>query len=199
VSFKKTLELTLQKLAVNQTLTNYLEQYQTDGKTASYILNIAFLDGNIEGKSIIDMGTGNGIFAIGAKLLGAREVTAIDIDQRQIDISKENAKNLDLDINFLNCNVNDVNGHYDTCIMNPPFGSVKAHSDIPFIEKACSISEKVYAIHNYKTKEFVLKQYSERGMSELTWEKIKIGINRTYSHHTKDRAFIDSLFIRAYK
>lgn len=199
MSFKKTLELTLQKLAVSQSLSNYLEQYQTDGKTASYILNIAFLDGNIEGKSIIDMGTGNGIFAIGAKLLGASEVTAIDIDQKQIDISLENSKKLGLNINFLKCDVNDTTGQYDTCIMNPPFGSVKTHSDLPFIEKACSISRKVYAIHNYKTKEFVLNKYSERGMSELTWEKIKIGINRTYPHHTKDRAIIDCIFIRAYK
>ena len=199
MSFKKTLELTLQKLAVSQSLSNYLEQYQTDGKTASYILNIAFLDGNIEGKSIIDMGTGNGIFAIGAKLLGASEVAAIDIDQKQIDISLENSKKLGLNINFLKCDVNDTIGQYDTCIMNPPFGSVKTHSDLPFIEKACSISRKVYAIHNYKTKEFVLNKYSERGMSELTWEKIKIGINRTYPHHTKDRAMIDCIFIRAYK
>ena len=196
---KKGLELTLQKLAVSQNLSNYLEQYQTDGKTASYLLNIAFLDGNIYGKSIIDLGTGNGIFAIGAKILGAREVTAIDIDQKQIDISLENAKKLGIDINFRKSDVSNVDGQYDTCIMNPPFGSVKKHGDKPFIEKACSISRKVYAIHNYKTKEFVLKEYSEKGMSELTWEKIKIGINRTYPHHKKDMALIDCLFVRGFR
>ena len=42
------------------------------------------------GTSVIDVGTGSGILAIGAALLGAREVLAIDIDPTAVKVAREN-------------------------------------------------------------------------------------------------------------
>ena len=42
------------------------------------------------GERVIDVGTGSGILAIGAALLGAKEVTAIDIDPIAVKVAKEN-------------------------------------------------------------------------------------------------------------
>ena len=42
------------------------------------------------GERVIDVGTGSGILAIGAALLGAREVTAIDIDPMAVKVAREN-------------------------------------------------------------------------------------------------------------
>lgn len=39
---------------------------------------------------VIDVGTGSGILAIGAALLGAKEVTAIDIDPMAVKVAREN-------------------------------------------------------------------------------------------------------------
>lgn len=42
------------------------------------------------GKTVFDVGTGSGILAIGAALLGAKEVTAIDIDPTAVKVAREN-------------------------------------------------------------------------------------------------------------
>ena len=42
------------------------------------------------GERVIDVGTGSGILAIGAALLGAKEVTAIDIDPMAVKVAREN-------------------------------------------------------------------------------------------------------------
>ncbi len=42
-------------------------------------------------KRILDMGCGSGILAIGAKMLGASDVLAVDIDPIAVDVTRENA------------------------------------------------------------------------------------------------------------
>lgn len=43
------------------------------------------------GESILDMGCGSGILGIGACLIGAKEVLAVDIEQNAVDITRKNA------------------------------------------------------------------------------------------------------------
>lgn len=45
----------------------------------------------LEGVSILDMGCGSGILGIGALLLGAKDVLAVDIDKNAVDIAVKNA------------------------------------------------------------------------------------------------------------
>jgi len=40
-------------------------------------------------KKVVDLGTGTGIFAIGAVLLGAKEVVAVEKDEDAIQIAKQ--------------------------------------------------------------------------------------------------------------
>lgn len=48
------------------------------------------------GASVFDVGTGSGILAIAAALLGAKEVKAVDIDSVAVRVAKENVANNDL-------------------------------------------------------------------------------------------------------
>ena len=50
------------------------------------------LDRSVEGQRVLDMGCGTGVLAIAAKLLGAREVVAIDIDEWSVENSASNAR-----------------------------------------------------------------------------------------------------------
>src|SRR3989344_2106994 len=67
-----------------------LEQYTTDGETAADILWNMYILGDIDGKVIVDLGTGTGVLGIGAGLLGAKRVILVDIDKTALNIAKEN-------------------------------------------------------------------------------------------------------------
>ena len=43
-----------------------------------------------DGRKVLDIGCGSGILSIGAALLGAEEVLAVDIDPQAVEVSKEN-------------------------------------------------------------------------------------------------------------
>lgn len=47
---------------------------------------------DVSGKDVLDMGCGSGILGIGALLLGAKSVFAVDIDRNAVDIAEKNAR-----------------------------------------------------------------------------------------------------------
>lgn len=63
------------------------------GHHATTSLMIRFLlDCGVEGKTVTDMGTGSGILAILASMLGASHVTAIEIDEMAVVNARENVE-----------------------------------------------------------------------------------------------------------
>ena len=68
--------------------------------------------------SFLDFGTGSGILSIAAMLLGAKEVTGIDIDNRAIKNAKHNSKINGFDISFYNSHLEILNQSYDTVCAN---------------------------------------------------------------------------------
>ncbi|MBQ9941138.1 MAG: 50S ribosomal protein L11 methyltransferase [Clostridia bacterium] len=65
------------------------------GTHATTRLCLTLLENNISDETVLlDMGTGSGILSIGALVLGAKKVVAVDIDENSARIAKEN-----LDIN----------------------------------------------------------------------------------------------------
>ncbi len=191
---KKKLEIFLQNINKPETYNIDLEQYPTDANSASILLLYAYFDGNIYGKNVIDLGTGNGILAMGSKYLGAERVTGVDIDKNMVDIAVNNAESNSMDIDFYNMDVSQVSGHYDTVIMNPPFGSIIKHDDMVFIDKALEISDNIYSIHNMKSHDFIIDYYSKVGKIRREQE-ISIVTPRIYKHHKKDLYEIKSFLL----
>lgn len=52
---------------------------------------------DVKGKTVLDIGTGSGILAIAASLLGAREVYAFDLDPVAVEVARENVAINDID------------------------------------------------------------------------------------------------------
>ena len=76
-------------------------------------------------KRILDICTGSGAIAIALKKLGGFErVDALDISDKALEVAKRNAKELNLDINFLKSDMFSsltCENKYDIIVSNPPY------------------------------------------------------------------------------
>jgi putative methylase len=186
----KRLEMTLQRVAGFSNPRPALEQYQTPAPLAARLLYHALMKGDIEGKVVCDLGSGTGVLAIGAALLGAASVKGVDVDKKAVEIAYANAEQLDADVEFIVADVKAqtlpaVLGLCDTVIMNPPFGAQKVHADRPFIDLAIAVAPVIYGIFNAGSTPFI-KTYTT-GRAEID-ERVGgvFAMKRTFSFHTQD-------------
>ncbi|MEM0141236.1 MAG: METTL5 family protein [Thermoplasmatales archaeon] len=183
---KSSLEMALSKLHVPENYNISLEQYNTSPSLASALLFRAAQEGNVIGRKVADLGCGNGIFAVGAALLGARKVYGIDKDKKILDSASKNAEMMGIQIELINSDVSEFNVKVDTVIMNPPFGVHKRGLDMPFIQKAIELSKHFYIILDYNAGDFLSKLI--RPVGTVVWEeKSFIEIPRLYKFHTKEK------------
>jgi putative methylase len=182
---KKHLEALLERVKQHPSPRPQLEQYTTPSTIASDALYIALGLGDIVDCKVVDLGCGTGIFAIGAKVLGAEESVGVDIDSSAIEIAKANAEELDMDVRFENMSVLKFEEDCDTAIQNPPFGAQKKHADLPFITKALAISPIVYSFHLTKTEDFITKEADLLGARITHTKEYEFPIPHTYPFHKK--------------
>ena len=172
-----------------------LEQYTTPATIAADILYLALGLGDIVDKKVVDLGCGTGIFAIGAKMLGAQEVVGVDIDPTAIEVGVVNAQEAGVDVRFETTSVLKFDEECDTTIQNPPFGAQKKHADLPFITKALSISPVVYSLHLTKTEDFIAKEADLLGARITHTKNYKFIIPYTHPFHKKkEKGFEVTLF-----
>lgn len=186
---KKKLAIELSKLRVLDNLDVNLEQYQTEGNFAADLLWLAYQNGDIKNKIVADLGCGNGIFGIGALILGAKFVYFLDLDEKSLDICKEN-------VGFGNCefilgDVSRFSEKVDVVIMNPPFGVQKRKADKVFLEVAMKISKKIYSIHKLESENFISKLTKENGFSVLDIIRKEFIIKKIHEFHKKNRYSFD--------
>jgi putative methylase len=196
----KQFEIALQRLAGFQNPRAALEQYQTPAPLAARLLYHAFMKGDIAGKKVCDLGSGTGVLAIGAALLGARRVTGIEIDEGAVRTARENASSVRAEVEFIAGDVREPSvadrlDRFDTVVMNPPFGAQNVHADRPFIDLALLLAPVTYGIFNAGSRQFI-ETYT-RAQAEVD-EVIGglLPIRRTFAFHTKDVQEIEVEIIR---
>ncbi len=182
----------LQRLKVPDRYKNNFEQYLTDPHTASMVIFTAFLNGDISNRVVADLGCGNGILSYASAIMGASHVYSIDSDPDMTLLTTDNCRSLNVSV--MTGDVEAFENRVDTVVMNPPFGSVRKHSDLAFINKACDISKKIYSIHNQKSHAFVVELYSSKG-SIISETSLKLVVPRIYKHHEHDIAEIDAFLL----
>ena len=186
---KRHLAILLSRLKPNPKPKLRWEAYTIDAESAAEIAYIAFLNGDIEGKKVVDLGCGSGILGIAASLLGARMVLGIDIDKSAVKTAALNAKMVNAKMELVAGDIECVTGEFDTTLMNPPFGTWKRGADVKFLRKALQISNVVYSLHKRSdpVRRF-LKEKIPKMMGRIDWRKeMELIIGRVYSFHRKRR------------
>ncbi len=161
---QKKLEILLQELDSFIEPSPDLEQYPITASGAALILSIISNTYNdIQNKTIGDLGCGTGILAIGAALLGAKQVIGVDIDPKQLEIAKLNALKLNLSdkIEWFHMDIENFSTTVEIIIQNPPFGVQKKERgmDTIFLKKAIQNARIIYSLHKSGTKN---REYLER-------------------------------------
>jgi putative methylase len=203
---KKKLEIILSKLEEIENPVPELEQYTTPGNLAAEILNLAYLNGDIEGKTVIDLGCGSGRFAIGSLLMGAKKVIAVEKYNNVIQTAKENLKKaeklsnekLSGKIEFICCDIIEADIKGDTIIQNPPFGIQKKNADRIFLEVALEKAHTIYSLHRHyqKTRKFIREFVEHRKAKIQKIIKFKFRIPYMFRFHKKDAVEIEvDLFV----
>ncbi|KAK9715362.1 hypothetical protein RND81_06G159900 [Saponaria officinalis] len=139
-----------------------LEQYPTGAHIASRMLYTAENSyGDVSDKVVADFGCGCGTLGIAAALLGSDHVVGFDVDSESLEIAYQNAEDLELDINFVQSDIRNVEFRgkvIDTVVMNPPFGTRKKGADMDFLCAALKVaSGAVYSLHKTTTRDHVRK------------------------------------------
>jgi len=79
---------------------------------------------DLDGKEILDIGTGSGCIAISlAKNLPNSKVSALDISKDALKVAKENARLNNVDIEFINADIFEYKSQkkFDIIVSNPPY------------------------------------------------------------------------------
>jgi putative methylase len=166
------------------------EQYPISTKSAAEILFIIDnLFNEIKSMRIADLGCGSGRLSIGAALLGANHIVAVDIDLESITQLKTTISKYHLadKISPVAAEISALRGQLDIVIQNPPFGIIKRYSDRKFIVKALQIAPVVYSLHkaHEKTRYFI-KRFVEKNNGEVTHIfNMEMRIPHTFKHHRK--------------
>ncbi len=179
-----------------------LEQYKTPAIVAAPFLHMAFMSGDITGKTVYDLGCGTGILSVGAAILGASKVIGFDIDEAAVLGAEKNATlmNSDIpesDISFI---VSDISRlpemvesgelkRADTVLMNPPFGAQEKGNDRPFLEAALAAGDVIYSIHNKGSRAFIEKFIKPAVVTDCFITDFPI--KKTFDFHKKEVQSID--------
>ncbi|HEX9340312.1 MAG TPA: METTL5 family protein [Thermoplasmata archaeon] len=193
---KVQLERILQSLAPVPQPNPEREQYATPAAIASEVIYGAYGRGDIDRRTVLDLGCGNGALGIGAKVLGATQVVGVDSDPAAIRIAKHNASKVHVEVEWRTEDVADVREAFDTILMNPPFGAQTPHADRPFLDAAMRCGRVVYTFLNSAAEGFVRGYFEAGGATVTDRFPYAFPIPHTFDFHRDEARRIDVVLFR---
>jgi len=194
----KDLEIALELMKRLDEYNVSLEQYPTPASVAASVLYAAQMEHkDIENRIVLDLGCGDGIFAIGAALLGASKVIGIDVQSKALKASQMNSRLLGIE-DIIDWVLGDVSSlqlccQIDTVVSNPPFGVKNRGADLRFLKTAISVADVIYSMHlaGDKNRVFLSKEIEKLGATVTQLETFQFPIGRLFEFHKKSKHLVD--------
>lgn len=180
-----------------------LEQYHTPPDLAAHIVHVADLQGDIEGETVVDLGCGTGMLALGAALRSPTRVVGVDIDPAPLSTARENERRVGAmtDVSWVRGDATTAPLCPDdpvTVLMNPPFGAQSGQegADRAFLETAVEVGDVSYSVHNAGSESFI-EAFADDNGGEITHAfAAEFELPRQFDHHDTETRQIDTEVFR---
>lgn len=173
-----------------------LEQYPTPPHLAAHVVHVADLQGDVEDCTVVDLGTGTGMLALGAALRSPTRVVGVEIDRAPLETARANRRRVGTttDVAWVQADATRAPLVPDpdrrtTVVMNPPFGAQAGneHADREFLRTASELADVSYSVHNEGSREFV-EAFAADGGGEVTHAYgASFALDRQFDFHEADR------------
>ena len=171
-----------------------LEQYTIPADLAADLLFRACYEfGDIEGKFVLDLGTGTGRLAIGASILGAEYVIGVDFDKEALVTAARTGKRLAIGTDWVLADIQSLRAErtVDTVIMNPPFGTRHPHADLRFLQIALTLASVTYSIHKSATRRHMENWFHQHECKSQRIMSGKMEIPHQFPFHRKRVGYVE--------
>jgi len=175
-----------------------LEQYHTPPDLAAHIVHVADLRGDIEDRTVLDLGCGTGMLALGAALRGPELVVGLDIDPAPLSTARENERRVGAmtDVSWVRGDATAAPFAVEgaTVLMNPPFGAQSGNegADRAFLATAADLASVSYSVHNAGSEAFVESFAADNGGDVTDAFAAEFDLPRQFDHHEADARTIDT-------
>jgi len=179
-----------------------LEQYPTPPDVAAHLLHFAAMQGDLADRTVIDLGAGTGVLALGAACLGPRRVLAVERDADAIATARANGARVDPDasVTWLRGDASRPPLRTDdaTVVMNPPFGAQTGQegADRTFLAAASDLAAVSHSIHNAGSKAFVESFAGDNGGTVTHAFRVRLALDRQFAFHEADSREVPALAVR---
>lgn len=191
---KRALERRLAELEGFEEPRAALEQYATPARLVAQVVHRASLEGDLAGRTVVDLGTGTGPFALAAAASGATRVVGVDVDRGPIEIARRNERvfSPETPVDWVQADATrpplSTSGS-TTVLANPPFGAQDGSegTDRAFLAAAASLASVSYTVHNAGSRDFVESFVAdEDGVVTHAFEAA-FAVDRQFDFHTEER------------
>ena len=185
------------------------EQVPAPAEEASGLLWEALSRGDLRDQRVLDLGCGTGPLAIGAALLGAKAVTAVDRDPEALSVARGNATAQGVEVTWVEAVLSEdgASGEAapggdvsrwpsDTVLMNPPFGAQRRGADRPFLQEAMAALAgaprgAIYMWANAASQGFIERWSLARHLSLEERRRTVWPLPRSFPHHREARGGVE--------
>lgn len=169
-----------------------LEQYLTPPELAAHVCHLAALRGDLTEATVLDLGCGTGMLALGARHDSPERIVGVDIDRGALGTAVRNERRL-----FDRGRIDWVQGDVSTpplrtrratVLSNPPFGAQteSRHADRTFLRTIRSLASVSYTIHNEGSRTFVESFTDDHDGTVTDAFEASIPVERRFDFHTRE-------------